>query len=252
MLKIAICDDDALFRSRLIEQIKSVERPNRPFQFDEFSSGETFLNGDSKHDVVFMDIQMGEENINGYMTAEVLRQRNENVVLVFCSGIEGGIPAEFVHVKASDFILKSAPVEENIKRLTELFNKLAKQPVKMTFRLGQSLIVANLDDVLYFTRHDRKMWIKRIQDTDQELAFLDKAKLAQLLFSDEKMEEIYAKVSPYWFEYTNSRYLVNLRYVTNLSGRRAYLSNGQVLGVARDKDATLRKRLIFYTESGYV
>lgn len=84
MIRIAIVDDEKVIR----EQIKNlIEKKQTESIIDSYSSGEELLVVKHCYDIVFLDIQM--DGMNGIETARALRQKTEDVILIFITGGKG-------------------------------------------------------------------------------------------------------------------------------------------------------------------
>lgn len=81
-MRIAICDDEKVFRDILKKELKNYAREfGFDFVYTEFSSGENLLSSDTDFDLIFMDYQM--KTINGIDTVDKMRNRNDKTVVVF-------------------------------------------------------------------------------------------------------------------------------------------------------------------------
>ena len=77
-MRIAICDDEVSMVQILEEKIKKL-LPD--VVIDKYLSGDELIASGSKPDILFLDIQM--PGMDGMETAKVLRQDNENMILIF-------------------------------------------------------------------------------------------------------------------------------------------------------------------------
>ena len=83
MVRIAIVDDEKVIR----EQIKNlIEKKQTGSAVDTYFSGEELLRAGKGYDIVFLDIQM--DGMNGIDTARALRQKMDDTVLIFVTGVK--------------------------------------------------------------------------------------------------------------------------------------------------------------------
>ena len=82
-MRIAICDDEVSMVQILEEKIKKI-LPDAVI--DKYLSGDELIVSDSKPDILFLDIQM--PGMDGMETAKVLRQDNEDMILIFVTAAE--------------------------------------------------------------------------------------------------------------------------------------------------------------------
>lgn len=103
-MNIAICDDEITIR----EQIKNlIEKQELNYTLKIFSSGQELIEAKLQFDIIFLDIQM--EGINGIEAARKLRERGEEAILIFITGLKEYVFDAF-DVSAFHYLLK--PVEE--------------------------------------------------------------------------------------------------------------------------------------------
>ena len=82
-LNIAICDDEKAIREQINELI---EKEKVGICIDLYETGDSLLAAGKQFDIVFLDIQM--DGMNGIEAARNLRQRQEDTVLIFITGIK--------------------------------------------------------------------------------------------------------------------------------------------------------------------
>lgn len=74
-MKIAICDDEPLFRSELKEKLVAYKQTNRMWMdIYEFEDGTSLLESELVFDIIYLDYQM--PHLDGMKTARSLRERN--------------------------------------------------------------------------------------------------------------------------------------------------------------------------------
>ena len=108
MLKIALCEDEQLQRE-LIKNYIDMSLLNKNYEIFEFKSGEELIaNYPQNLDILFLDIQM--EKINGMDTARKIRTFDNNVEIIFITGIWDYVQ-EGYEVRAYRYIIK--PIDFN-------------------------------------------------------------------------------------------------------------------------------------------
>ena len=85
MFKIAICDDEEIFRKNIYKIIMNyMDKNGMLCEIDEFESGNEFINlgiNMTKYNIVFLDINMDE--IDGIETAQEIRKVSNDIFIVF-------------------------------------------------------------------------------------------------------------------------------------------------------------------------
>ena len=107
-MRIAICDDEVSMVQILEEKIKKL-LPDAVI--DKYLSGDELIASGSKPDILFLDIQM--PGMDGMETAKVLRQDNENMILIFVTAAEEYVFQAF-DVGAFHYLVKPFS-DENFK-----------------------------------------------------------------------------------------------------------------------------------------
>lgn len=113
MLKIAICDDDVKMTGRLDTVLEEIAKRN----FVKIDT-EVFLDGGELEkaveekmyfDIIFLDIEMGDED--GITAARKIRETDRNVLIIYVTSHESYMQESF-SVRPFRFVVK--PIEEKI------------------------------------------------------------------------------------------------------------------------------------------
>ncbi|MEI4830962.1 LytTR family transcriptional regulator DNA-binding domain-containing protein [Bacillus sp. FJAT-53711] len=195
MLRILVVDDEMLARDELkylLYRTKEVD------MIDEADSVEEALEKliESKPDLVFLDIQLSDDN--GFEIANILKKMKNPPAIVFATAYDQYAIQAF-EVDALDYILKPFD-EERIVQALKKFKKrkqhemAEKQEVhvpdvssrmeKLALPIDESIVLVNIEDIVYAGLLDGKVIVKTICDTYvtyDTLAILEK-KLPQMNF----------------------------------------------------------------------
>lgn len=166
-MQIAICDDEVSMVQILEEKIKKL-LPDAVI--DKYLSGDELIASGSKPDILFLDIQM--PGMDGMETAKVLRQDNEDMILVFVTAAEAYVFQAF-DVGAFHYLVKPFSDEKfkevvtkavhNIKRSS----RLEKDEKYIMVQTAGSHIKIFLRDIVYAEVYNRKVII-HTRSTDIE------------------------------------------------------------------------------------
>lgn len=233
-LQIAVCDDEP-------EITQLISRMIRKYQPDceitEYSSGKELLAAGKYYDLLFLDIQM--EDMNGMETAEKIRQRGEETVIIFVTGIKEYVFDAF-DVGAFHYLIK--PVRE--EKLKEVLERAAGQIQKRTEgkkrqlfirKRGRSITIS-VDDILYLENEMHKIAVHTRQET---FTFYG------------TMSELEQKVGEGFYR-CHRGYLVNMAYVAEYDAETICLTNGESVYLAREKYQDFVKQYMRYLRSGGV
>ena len=117
-MRIAICDDEVSMVQILEEKIKKL-LPDAVI--DKYLSGDELIASGSKPDILFLDIQM--PGMDGMETAKVLRQDNENMILIFVTAAEEYVFQAF-DVGAFHYLVKPFSDEKLKEVVTHLDRRI--------------------------------------------------------------------------------------------------------------------------------
>ena len=124
MFKVAICDDD----TRYIDIIKKSLGESEIFEklnIYLYTSGENLIEDIHQNfNLVFLDIQM--KGIDGNKTAQILRERKSNAVIIFCTGTQMPTPDSF-KVQPFRYILKNHRNNQLCTEMNDIINEMKRQ-----------------------------------------------------------------------------------------------------------------------------
>ena len=196
-MQIAICDDEVSMVQILEEKIKKL-LPDTVIE--KYLSGNELIASGSKPDILFLDIQM--PGMDGMETAKMLRQDNENMILIFVTAAEEYVFQAF-DVGAFHYLVKPFSDEKfkevvtkavhNIKRSS----RLEKDKKYIMVQTAGSHIKIFLRDIVYAEVYNRKVII-HTRSTDIEYYG--------------KLQELSDMAGTDFFR-THRAYLVHFKYV---------------------------------------
>ncbi|KEK25607.1 LytR/AlgR family response regulator transcription factor [Bacillus gaemokensis] len=195
MIKVLVVDDEMLARDELkylLQRTKEVD------VIDEADCVEDALEKlmESKPDLVFLDIQLSDDN--GFEIANILKKMKHPPAIVFATAYDQYALQAF-EVDALDYILKPFD-EERIAQTLKKYKKrkqseTEKQPDmkvpdvatgmhKLALPIEESIVLVNIEDIVYVGLVDGKVAVKTIRETyvtHDTLVILEK-KLPQTSF----------------------------------------------------------------------
>lgn len=233
-MKIAICDDEKEIRKEIKNYINSFDNSITVLEFE---SGNTLLEYEQKIDILFLDICMGE--LNGIQTAKKLRQRGNNAIIVFVTGIEDYVFQAF-DVSAFNYLLKPIDnakffevLNKAINKIKSFENELLKEQPSILIKIGTATQKIFLNEILFIEVFNRKIIIHKQND---EIEFYGKLK---------EFENALGKN----FIRSHRSYIVNLMYVSVYSRDSATLEDGTTILLAKQKYEEFVKKFMEYNKS---
>ena len=231
-LNIAICDDEEIIR----EQIKELtEKEKSGLCMELYETGDALLASRKQFDIVFLDIQM--EGTDGIETAKRLRQRDEDTILIFITGIREYVFQAF-DVAAFHYLLK--PIEE--EKFREVFRRAGRELEKRKSKRRETVFIKTRnrsfslekDSILYIESRGKKVEIHTTGETIEAYA---------------SMNEMEGQLGGGFFR-CHRGYLVNMAYVAEYDSGSITLNNGEYVYLAKEKYGEFVKAYMRYLRNG--
>ena len=207
-MRLAIVEDDDKVRQQLQTYVlQYFQGRENDVEIRLFADGDEILEDyAADYDLIFLDIQM--KRLDGLATAERIRERDEDVYLVFITNLANyAIHGYAVH--ALDFILK--PVNFlMLRQVLMSVERLLDQKPKRYITLPTDTGLTRLD----------VSQITYVETDGHAVSIYTEKGAYRLRQSMRGMEEMLGK---YGFFRCNSCYLVNLQYIRRIDGYTVYV-----------------------------
>lgn len=224
MIKVAICDDELIFRERISEQIeKCFKEQNIECEIDCFSSGEEFLEktkGNLDYLIVFLDITM--KDLDGIETARRIRLLSANIFIVFVTAYIS-YALEGYEVNATRYLLKDdrtmkQSIRECIKSILTT-TRYQEQKREFEFQSGKHCVA--LDKILYVESKLHKVYFYILEDGVKEYCMYDSLNHVQTVLNDEIFYRIHQS------------FLVNMKHVIDIKRYYAQMAEGTQISISK-------------------
>lgn len=232
-MNIAVCDDSNKFTDILKEYITQyAAQHDITNKIERFCLPKKLLEADlSDCDVLFLDIDMPQ--INGLDTAQQLREKYPDLLLVFVTGWIEYAPDGY-RVNAFRYLLKKELPGNLWICLDEIQEKLFENTECITLRNRARELDIPLKNILYFEGTRQKnvlVYIKR----------------------EKKPLECYGKISEMdellrgkGFLRIQKSFLVNMAYIEKIRNYKAHLRNGDELKVSERQYQTVNQQYLIW------
>lgn len=239
MIKIAICDDEILFASKLKSIISEYMRKQQfDYKIDLYTSG-IELSGlgieIAQYQIVFLDI--GMDDMDGIETAKRIRKFSKELFIVFVTA-HTHYTLEGYKVEAIRYVLKNTPnfqetIFESLDAICEKMNYIACFE-SFDFREGKRKL--SIDRIAYIESnlHMLNFWV------------LERDYVVYTLYGT--LNNLEDRFQKYDFVRVHQSYLVNLKYIANVVNYKVYLVNGTVLSAPRSKYKYVKERFASFKE----
>ena len=229
MLEIAICDDDPVHSKIIQEELK--KNLEIKYNVTEFFSGKTFLNSIEQtgcsYDLIFMDIELGDDLISGISVAKKVTELDPNVQIIFISQYLEYAP-DVYEAKHIYFILKS--------RLSQLLGKALQTALKN--------LSENNELYLYFKTRQKKQKLpeNEIWYMERNLRETSIFTSSETYFTSESIDSLLKKLSPIFIQCHRS-YAVNLNNVSAIERKFITFPDGRSIPVGYTHYDNVKKAL---------
>lgn len=233
MLRIAFCDDDALDRNTIEDNLSAflAKHPDIPMEFDSYSSGFDMLEAFEKKgepDIALLDICM--PGMLGTELARDILSFNGNTDIIFLtSSSDFAVEAFSLHV--SDYIKKPYTQEEFDAALERVISRRARKSWIVVSSEGKLNRIA-LEDVLYVETLDKRK-VFSLSSGRKLTSWLSVKELEQLVLSKKG------------FVRCGSSYIVNLSHVRCISSDLV-MDDGTIVLIPRRLRGSLKEMYVDY------
>ena len=208
-MRIAICDDEELFRKKFREKITEYFIQNNIVcEIREFSSGSEFAAVNREFDLVFMDCQLTDGNGIDYIRQ--VRQVNPNLLVIFLT-VYSEYAIESIRLDTFRYLVKPVP-DELLAEALDSFVRLYQYNRKIIVPTGGKTYYINADDVMYIEA-DKKYTIMRTVTGQHH--------------STKSISDFYAEINNAHFFRTHRTYILNMKYVSSIEKKTIVLTNGE-------------------------
>lgn len=231
MIRIAICDDNAVQLNIIKEELKkNIEKNISYFSIDIFDGKAAFenmlQNGSCPYDIICMDIMLGDESSTGIDLVHKVNFLNPGCQIIYISQY-----LEF----ASDVYDTQHVYFLNKGRLPELLGRALEASLK-------NITQASSDNYLYFNIRKKQhkipqndiLYMERNLRETTIVTRTDEFKIS------EKIDMLLKRLPPY-FVVCHRSYAVNLRLVSSIHQYSVSFPDGKIIPVGRTHYSDVKK-----------
>lgn len=234
-MKIAICDDDISFTSKLEEIIKqeSVNYGKKP-GIDVFFDGETLVKSiedGQSYSMIFLDIEM--KRMNGITAARRIRQLDRYTLIIYISSYDDYLK-ELFEVEPFRFISKPLQLQKLKQYFGEAIRKIEGLNNIYSYSYNKEEYTVPIKQIVYFESNKRLINIRLNDGTEQ--SFYGKLN---------NVEKEIQKINKHFIRIHQS-FLVNYSYVKRMTYSEVVLEHNYdelVLRISEDRRSTVRRKV---------
>lgn len=218
MIKIAICDDNVVFLNAFNQIVDHYMRKyTSDFEISTVSNGNLLLTKHKEYDfdIIFLDIDM--PNLSDFDVARILLDDFSRCFIIFITN-HSELVYESLDFQPFNFIRKNCgiSIEDSVDKIIDKLIRLMKQNEKVILEdeiSGRNAVY--IKDILYI-ESDKHYVIYYI--LNKELPIKMRGNISELM----------EKFSVYDFVKIHKRYLVNLRFLSNIDNKNYEVTIGEI------------------------
>ena len=221
MIRIAICEDEKIFRDNLIRLITEYfEEKGIEYFIDDFLRGEDLLKVSlEQYDIFCLDVAI-QDGMSGIEVAKKIREKVHKSDIIFTTSHQEEAYKAF-EVNTLRYLLKPVQRDELAEVLDlALKRKEERESQVLVLNQGQKFIQIPLVDILYFETLDRKLKVNTVNKP---------------YIVDNKINELDKKLSERNFFRIHKSYLINMTYIREHDQTTVTMQNGDVVYISRLK-----------------
>lgn len=230
MVRVALVEDDMLYRESLIGYLKQYEREsNTKFHITTFTDGDEIVEDYSaNYDIILMDIAM--TYMNGIEAAEQIRKMDTEVVIIFITNMPQFAMKGYT-VDALDYVLKPVSYFAFSQRIDRALSRMKKRSKKyLTVPIKGGMKKLEVSEITY------------VEVRDHDLLYHT---LTESFASKGTLTEVEQRLGTGGFFRCNKCYLVNLEHVQSVQSGNVLVGRDS-LQVSRSKKKELLDALNNY------
>jgi len=203
-VRLAICDDETVIRTGLIDIIQKTCLLTADSEIVEFSGGTALIDSHlmNPFDIIFLDIEMKDKT--GLETGHEIREKDKNVIIIFITSHQQYVYQSFM-VEPFDYIVKPADEAVISNVLQRALTKHRERHHLITFRWEGVTQTCDVSDLVSIEGYKRRVVFKT-KDNQLEC--------------NGSLNDYEQRLTPYGFIRCHRETLINLNYVKSIEQSR--------------------------------
>ncbi|GKX28537.1 DNA-binding response regulator [Vallitalea longa] len=235
---IAICDDEVL-QVDIVEKLilETVQQINKTVNILKFFSGEDlvkYCKTDDKLHIIFLDMEM--DGIDGIECAKKIREKNENVIIIFVTGYKEYVFDVF-EINTFRYLLKPVKKDQFQKALIAAIKSIKhrkapkKQNEVLVINKNKEKIIIAYNSINYFEKYKNKVMVNCDK---QNIEFYGTFNELNTLLDINKFIRVH------------QGYIANIDKIEVITSKEVYMKNGQKLPVSRRNAKEVKEVFLSY------
>lgn len=230
MLKIAVCDDDVVFASKIEKMLLEYEKKyNMVIEIEIYNDGvevEKALNLGQRFDLLYLDIEMNQKD--GLITSKIVREIDKVVKIIYVTSYENYAISVFDY-QPFQFIIK--PINETIfeRYFLQVCREILQDDHYFQFKFNKSFYKISYQDIVFFESQKRTFLVHTENNINR---FYGRLNDVEKQIKNEDLN----------FLRIHQSFLVNYKYIYEISYDEVKLTNGMILSISEDRRKKVSKQ----------
>ncbi|MEG2543017.1 MAG: LytTR family DNA-binding domain-containing protein [Christensenellaceae bacterium] len=219
MIKIALCDDEPIFKKIIEELLVKVSiKFNEDYNFSYFSSSRELLEAPFDYDILFLDIKL-EEKEDGITIGKQLREKGNTAVFILVTSMQDRY-REGYQAGVLRYLEKPIIPEEFDEALSCALKQIRTMPRKIEIKFKTCRDIVKIEDILYIESYNRKRYVHT-----------ETAKYPTL----ETLDSFFKRLPDGQFYYPQKCCLINFAHVVATSNTALKMSDGKTIAYIKGR-----------------
>ena len=230
-MKIAICEDEAVFSGQLTEHVNDWAREKSVFvEIFTYTNAEKFLydwEESEDYDILFLDIKMSK--MSGMDLARIIRKTNEDLPIVFTTGMTEYIIQGYI-VSAMQYLLKPVPKAACFDCLDRALGNIKTKKYYLLNDTDKTVKIP-VTNIIYIKMFSHTATMVTLTKEHQF-----RKTMSQIL--DELNDSLFIKCQ--------KSFIINIRHVESISKKIVVMSNDDEIPLGKDVAGEINDMFIKY------
>ena len=230
LLKIAVCDDEAIHRLIIRDKLDKFAISNDvDYELDEFCTSEELLKIKNIYDILFLDVQL-ENGVNSIEIGKQLVKDGLDATIILTTSFEQ-YAAEGYHLHAHRYLVKPIAQEKFNEVILSCIQEFKKLNRKIAVKCAYENCFISINKIIYIESYQRK----RIIYTKE-----------QVYETGASLNDLLSLLPVEQFEMPQKSYIVNFDHVTSITKTKVILDYSTEIKLARDRMANFNMKFQKY------
>lgn len=229
-MKIVICDDEKIYVENISKIINNHIKNADIVYYNNIKDIANCIKDDKNISVYILDIEFGQDNINGMDIAKVIRKKDKDAIIIFLTNYDKYVYDAY-EVMAFRYIPKCRINEKLPLAIRDAVLKIKESYSKNIYigAYGKTIRRIEHDEIIYIEKYQKNivMYLKDNTVVKERMT----------------LKNIYNDLDPHKFIFANKGTIVNLKNIKALDGLMLLMENGYECYISRERLRNVKEKI---------